>query len=178
VFIPDLFEGSPAEISWYPPNTDEKLEKLAEFFKTKADKATTLARIPGIVANADTLAPGGGGFNKRAIIGFCWGGKVANLAVGQDNVAFKVAVQCHPALLDPDDAKQVTVPMAMLPSKDEDVDAVKAYKENLKVPNYVETFSTQIHGWMAARSNLEDPEVRKEYERGYRTVLGFLHEHL
>jgi hypothetical protein len=33
----------------------------------------------------------------------------------------------------------------------------------LKVPKYVETFPTQIHGWMAARSDLENPEVRKEY---------------
>jgi len=178
VFIPDFFEDNPGDISWIPANTDEKRKALAEFFKTKADIPTVLAKVPGIVANAGKLAPDGSGFTKWAIIGCCWGAKVASLAAGQDNVVFKAAVQCHPALLDPNDAKQVTAPMAVLASKDEAVDAVKAYQENLKVPNYVETFSTQIHGWMAARSNLEDPEVRKEYERGYRTALDFLHEHL
>jgi hypothetical protein len=30
---------------------------------------------------------------------------------------------------------------------------------------------------MAARSNLEDETVRGEYERGYKTVLGFLEKH-
>ena len=54
---------------------------------------------------------------------------------------------------------------------------VEAFKAALKVPNHVETFSTQIHGWMAARGDLEDPEVRKEYERGYKTALEFLHQH-
>ena len=67
--------------------------------------------------------------------------------------------------------------MALLASKDEDPAAVDGYTKNLKVPNYVETFTTQIHGWMAARANLEDPEVRKEYERGYKTALEFLHKH-
>ena len=31
--------------------------------------------------------------------------------------------------------------------------------------------------WMC-RSNLEDPKVKAEYERGYQTLLNFFHEHL
>jgi dienelactone hydrolase len=178
VFIPDFFEGSPADISWYPPQTEEQKQKLGEFFQTKAPPPKTLSKIPGVIAQADPLAPGGSGFKKWGIVGYCWGGKVANLAVGKDNVTFKAAVQAHPAMLDPNDAKNVTVPMALLASKDETPDDVKAYKENLTVPNHVETFPTQIHGWMAARANLEDPEVRKEYERGYKTVIDFFHQHL
>jgi hypothetical protein len=52
--------------------------------------------------------------------------------------------------------------------------------EELEVPKYVETFPTQIHGWMAARSDLENPEVRKEYERGLGTQdrLSFSHSKL
>ena len=80
-------------------------------------------------------------------------------------------------MVDPNDAKQVNIPMAMLASKDEVADDVQAFKANLQVPNHVETFPTQIHGWMAARSNLDDPEVKKEYERGYQTVLSFFHQH-
>jgi dienelactone hydrolase len=111
-------------------------------------------------------------------LGYCWGGKISSLAAGKDEKLFKAAAQAHPAMVDPNDAKQVKVPMALLASKDESVDAVNAYKENLTVPKLFETFPTQIHGWMAARANLQDPEVVKEYERGYKTVLGFFHEHL
>jgi hypothetical protein len=67
--------------------------------------------------------------------------------------------------------------MALLASKDEKAEDVSAFGANLNVANYVETFPDQIHGWMAARSNLEDDKVRKEYERGYRTALGFLQKH-
>ena len=28
VFVPDFFDGEPADISWYPPDTKEKGEKL------------------------------------------------------------------------------------------------------------------------------------------------------
>jgi dienelactone hydrolase len=99
------------------------------------------------------------------------------LSAGEQNTTFKAAVQCHPAMLDPKDALGVSVPMALLASKDEKPEDVSAFAANLNVPNYVETFPDQIHGWMAARSNLEDEKVRKEYERGYRTALDFLQKH-
>ncbi|BDD56293.1 hypothetical protein MPDQ_002047 [Monascus purpureus] len=177
VFIPDFFEGQPADLSKFPPKTEEDQKNLANFFQTKAAPPKTLSRLSGIVTEANKLAPGGSGFESWSIFGYCWGGKIASLAAGKENKLFKAAVQCHPAMVDPNDAKEVTVPMAVLASKDEDPAAVDAYTKNLKVPNYVETFPTQIHGWMAARSNLEEAEVRKEYERGYRTALGFLHKH-
>lgn len=178
VFIPDFFEGEPADISWYPPTTDETKAKLGKFFETKAGPPATLAKIPGVVADANKLSPASA-FGTWGILGYCWGGKVANLAVGAEGAGgFKAAAQAHPAMVDPKDATNVKVPMALLASKDEDPAAVKGYEDNLKTAKHVETFSTQIHGWMAARSNLADPEVQKEYERGYRTVLNFFHEHL
>ncbi|OGE47839.1 hypothetical protein PENARI_c036G09081 [Penicillium arizonense] len=176
VFMPDFFEGSPADISWYPPTTDEHKEKLGNFFSTKAAPPKTLSKIPGVVAEGNKLAPGGN-FQSWSILGFCWGGKIAALASGTDNKLFKAAVQCHPAMVDANDAKAVNIPMAMLASGDEPAQDVKDFEANLKVPKHVETFSTQIHGWMAARADLENPEVRKEYERGYKTVLEFFHQH-
>lgn len=179
VFIPDFFKGEPADISWYPPTDDEKKQKLGKFFETKAAPPATLSKIPDVVADANKLSPSSSGFTAWGILGYCWGGKVANLQAGAEGAGgFKAAAQCHPAMVDPKDATKVTVPMALLASKDEDPDAVKGYQDNLKGAKLVETFPTQIHGWMAARSNLADPEVQKEYERGYRTVLGFFHEHL
>lgn len=57
----------------------------------------------------------------------------------------------HPAMIDPNDAPKVTVPVVMLPSMDEDKAAVTQFQSNLKVKNVVEWFPTVLHGWMAAR---------------------------
>ncbi|OQU99100.1 hypothetical protein CLAIMM_04787 [Cladophialophora immunda] len=176
VFMPDFFEGNPADISWYPPQTEEHQQKLGNFFQTQAVPQKTLEKIPGIVSKANETTASGN-FESWAILGHCWGGKIATLAVSGDSKLFKTAVQCHPAMLDPSDAKNVTVPMALLASKDEPAEDVKAFEANLTVPHKVETFPTQIHGFMAARSNLEDDKVRKEYERGYLTVLEFLNKY-
>lgn len=177
VFMPDFFEGSPADISWYPPDTKEKEEKLGNFFQTKAPPPNTLSRIPGLLEEANKLSPGGAGFKAWGMMGFCWGGKIASLSAGKDSI-FKAAVQCHPAMLDPKEAEDVTIPMALLASMDEDKDEVERYKNNLKVPNHIETWPTQIHGWMAARSDLLNPEVKREYENGYKTALAFFHQHM
>lgn len=72
VFMPDFFEGSPADISWYPPDNEEKGKKLGEFFETKAAPPKTLPRIPKIVEELSKSK----GIEKWAILGYCWGGKV------------------------------------------------------------------------------------------------------
>lgn len=76
-------------------------------------------------------------------------------------------------MMDPEDAKKVRVPTLLLPSQDEDPKDVEAFVTNLSVPNQVETFSDQIHGWMAARADLGNPNVAEKYRKGYQTVLGF-----
>jgi dienelactone hydrolase len=75
VFIPNFFEGEPADISWYPPDNKEKEKKLGEFFKTKAAPPKTLPRIPKIVKEASEKR----GVETWGIMGFCWGGKVCYL---------------------------------------------------------------------------------------------------
>jgi dienelactone hydrolase len=103
---------------------------------------------------------------------FCWGGKVIALT-SQAGTSFKAVAQCHPAMIDPNEALTISIPLCMLASKDEPVDNVKKFEENLRGEKYVEIFSDQIHGWMAARSDLADPRVKAEYERGYKTLLQF-----
>jgi dienelactone hydrolase len=53
------------------------------------------------------------------IMGHCWGGKVATL-ISTEGTVFKAAAQCHPSLIEPSEAKNVVVPMAVLASGDED----------------------------------------------------------
>ena len=99
---------------------------------------------------------------------------MVTLATSTPETPFTAAVSCHPAMVDPADGPNVKVPFCLLPSKDEDAGAVKGFADGLKVRNHVETFSDQIHGWMAARADLQDETVAKEYRRGYEVVLKFL----
>jgi dienelactone hydrolase len=146
VFMPDFFLGDPADISWYPPDNEEKGKKLGAFFQNQAAPPKTLQRIPGIV----NAIKKNHGVEAVGVVGYCWGGKIVNLASTQ-GTQFKVAAACHPAMVDPKDAPNVVIPMAMLPSKDEDKTAVEEYEKRLKVKHVVEWFPDQVHGWMAAR---------------------------
>ena len=84
----------------------------------------------------------------------------------------------HPAMVDPTEAPKIKVPTCLLASKDEDVEDVKKYEAALPGPKLVDTFPDQVHGWMAARADLEDERVRAEYKRGYEVVLKFLAKNL
>lgn len=71
----------------------------------------------------------------------------------------------------------MTIPMCVLGSEEEKEVDIKAFGDALKVEKHIESFGDQLHGWMSARANLEDERARKEYERGYKTVLEFFGKH-
>lgn len=96
---------------------------------------------------------------------------------GQESV-FKAGVQTSPAMVDPNEATNVKMPMCILPSKDEDEEAILKYAANLKVPHLVKTFQDQRHGFMSARGDLDDAQAVEDYERGYEIVLKWFREHL
>lgn len=73
-----------------------------------------------------------------------------NLA-SQDDSLFKAGASCHPAMVDPEDAAKLTIPFAILPSKDEDDKTVEEWKKRAAQPVVVEKFPDQVHGFMAAR---------------------------
>ncbi|KAI1109431.1 alpha/beta-hydrolase [Nemania sp. NC0429] len=174
VFIPDWFDGEPAELAWLPPDTEEKAEKLSGFFK-RFPPGVIASLLPGYVKDVSDKYPE---IKEWAIIGYCWGGKVASLVAAAPENPFKAGVSIHPAMVDPKDAEGIKIPFALLASKNEDAESVKKFGDGLKVPKHIETFSDQIHGWMAARANLEDERVASEYKRGYSVVLDFLSAHL
>jgi len=174
VFIPDFLDGEVANIKSYPPKNDEQKKTLDAFFAGVAAPLKTVARIATVVKDFKDKNPN---IESIGIVGFCWGGKVATLVCGADS-AFKAGAKAHPAMVDPSDAEKVTIPFCVLASKDEDAEAISGFDKNLKVPKHVETFSDQIHGWMAARGNLEDERNKAEYERGYKILLKFFKNNL
>ncbi|KAJ1335932.1 dienelactone hydrolase family protein [Microdochium nivale] len=169
VFIPDWFGGEPCPIEIFPPDTKEKEEQLGSFFK-KFPPPGIAAKVPAYVKAVAEKNPE---IKSWAILGYCWGGKVTTLVTSSNENPFKAAAVVHPAMVDPVDAEGIKVPFAMLASKDEPADDVKKFENALKVTKHVEIFDDQIHGWMAARSDLEDKRVLEEYTRGYETVLDF-----
>lgn len=147
--MPDFFDGKPADISWYPPDNDEKGAKLGEFFKTAAAPPKTLERIPKVVSELSKSR----GVESWAILGFCWGGKIVNLSSFEGSL-FKVAAAAHPAMVAGDDAKQVTIPYAMLPSQDEDKEEVGKWEKNIKTEHIVEFFPDQVCLFTCPRASI------------------------
>ncbi|RDL41007.1 putative hydrolase related to dienelactone hydrolase [Venustampulla echinocandica] len=175
VFIPDWFEGNAADISWYPPDNEEKGKKLGNFFKTTGAPPKTAGRISGYLKEAEKFNPN---IKTWGIVGFCWGGKVVSLVTSTDSTPFKAAAECHPAMVDPSDAININIPLCFLASRDEPEADVQKFEANLTGDKHFETFKDQIHGWMAARGDLEDAKVKEEYERGYKILLAFFGKYL
>ncbi|KAI9056202.1 hypothetical protein LZ554_001130 [Drepanopeziza brunnea f. sp. 'monogermtubi'] len=174
VFMPDWFEGNAADISWLPADTEEKGKALGNFFQTTGAPPTTAKKIPGFLKEIEKLHAG---INTWGVVGFCWGGKIVSLTSGTDT-PFKAAAECHPAMVDPSEASAIKIPLCMLASKDEPASDVEKFKQGLSGEKHVEIFGDQIHGWMAARADLDDARVKEEYERGYRTLLEFFAKYM
>ncbi|KAL9102862.1 MAG: hypothetical protein Q9163_002043 [Psora crenata] len=176
VFMPDFFLGKPVPLDMFPPDTDEKKKKLGEFFAGPAAPAKTAQLVPQLVKKLEATEEGKG-VQKWGSLGMCWGGKIVSLT-SQSGTPFSAAAEVHPAMVDRNDAKGITIPLCMLASGDENEDEVKAFNDELQVPNHIETFRDQVHGWMGARGDLKKDRVKEEYERGYKTVLEFYRKHL
>ena len=73
VFMPDWFEGSPADISWYPPDNEEKGKKLGAFFSGPAAPPKILEKMPTVLEALKKESSA----ESWGIVGYCWGGKVS-----------------------------------------------------------------------------------------------------
>lgn len=49
--------------------------------------------------------------------------------------------------------------------------------EEVRTKSHVETYDA-IHGWMAARANLDDEDALRLYKKGYEQVVDYLTDHL
>ena len=76
-------------------------------------------------------------------------------------------------MVDANDAPGVKIPFLMMPSKDEPKEDVEKWEKAIKVKSEVKWWPNQIHGFMAARSDLKDSAVKKDYEAAYQTVLNW-----
>ncbi|KAB8294817.1 hypothetical protein EYC80_006778 [Monilinia laxa] len=177
VFVPDFFgPGNEAGIAYWPADTDEKWDYILKVFREQAETEKNLKKLEGfmeILKERDELK----GVKSWGVAGYCWGAKIVTLA-SQEGTIFKAGAQTHPSLVDPEDAKSVTIPQIVLLSKDENKEQCKEYEDNLKVNKYFEAFDDQVHGWMSSMGDLKNTKSRVEYYRGYKLWSDFFANYL
>ncbi|KAF7588827.1 hypothetical protein BBP40_005181 [Aspergillus hancockii] len=127
VIMPHWFRGSTAQLSWVPPVTEEQQQKLGNFLQMKASAAIVVPRVQSIAKELKAIFPE---VQQLGIFGFCWGGKLVSQSC-QEGTLFLLAAQTSQARLGPEEAKQISVPMALLVPGDEDSAVVAQYAENL-----------------------------------------------
>jgi dienelactone hydrolase len=113
--MPVFFGDHPADIANYPPKTPPQQKAIVDFMTGPANPAGT---VPLILPLLDAMKKENPQIESWAILGYCWGGKIAAL-VSQEGTPFKASGQCHPSLLELDDATKLTIPHITLPSMDE-----------------------------------------------------------
>ncbi|EMR90168.1 putative dienelactone hydrolase protein [Botrytis cinerea BcDW1] len=149
VFVPDFFgPGNEADIAYWPADTGEKWDYIFKIFENQAEKEKNLKRLGefmNVLKERDEVK----NVKSWGIAGYCWGAKIVTMA-SQEGTIFKAGAQTHPSLVDPEDAKLVTIPQIVLLSKDENKEQCKTYENNVKVEKYFEAFDDQVHGWMSS----------------------------
>jgi len=115
VFMPVFFGENPADIADYPPKTPPQFENIMKFMTGPADPAKTLPLVLPLLEEMKKQNPQ---IESWAILGYCWGGKIAALS-SQAGTPFKASAQCHPSLLELADATKITIPHAVLASMEE-----------------------------------------------------------
>lgn len=68
VFMPDFFEGKPADIAWYPPTDETKQKLLGEWFQTQGSPFEGAKKIDPILKSIEKEYSG---IKSWGVIGVC-----------------------------------------------------------------------------------------------------------
>lgn len=113
--MPDFFGDNPADAANYPPKNPAQTKAIGDFMTGPANPNK---KLPLIIPILEAIQQANPQIESWAIMGYCWGGKIAAL-MSQTGTPFKASAQCHPSLLEQDDASKITIPHAVLPSMEE-----------------------------------------------------------
>lgn len=136
VFMPDWFGDHPQDLDNFPPKTPKQFKAILDFMQGPGNPEKTVPLIAPLMGDIQKAHPE---IESWCILGFCWGGKIASL-VCQKGTIFKAAAQCHPSLLETEDAKKVVVPMCILPSQDEVPEVSHPHGLQIRDLNVTESF--------------------------------------
>ncbi|TVY85488.1 putative AIM2 family protein, partial [Lachnellula suecica] len=127
VIVPDFFKGGKMEEEWMTKPTESNKPLKEEFFKFAMDFKNFAPVLDEVVEKGKAKW---GSVEAWGAYGLCWGGKVVALTSGA-STPFKASGQVHPARLETEDAKKITIPHIVLASNGEDEKIVNEYKEVL-----------------------------------------------
>lgn len=116
------------------------------------------------------------------LAGFCWGGMIAMkaAALGADG-ELKATANCHAAMVSPELAEKVTVPMLIMPSgEDPDHTPLKEVLDKKPFGDKCEyrRFDDMHHGFCAARGDWSIPEQATRAGEAIDTFVKFFDTHL
>lgn len=180
VFMPDFF-SSPAPMEWMAmpdivtgiePAADE--QALEDFCagpgntQQTVDKVLRLQRLLDDEQSQSTI---------WGLIGYCWGGYVANFLL-QADMPFVACAELHPGFPGREIAETVARPILALCSKDELEAEYKDFRPHVRSAFHAVHFDTMLHGWMSSRGDLTKPDIELEYCKGYDLLIEFFAKHL
>lgn len=168
--VPDLFKGKALPLDVHPPDTDEK-QKIIKAFQPLMDPSLHIPSVKQVVDEVTT---------KRGIIswgsfGLCFGGMITAM-MSAEGTSFKASGTAHPGRPSPAQAQAIVIPYLCLFSKEDGEPAtVEEYGNILKGKKgcIVEHYPNMHHGWMGARSRLDDEANVQEFKRGWSQVAEF-----
>ncbi|WFD42431.1 carboxymethylenebutenolidase [Malassezia psittaci] len=186
VYLPDLFDGNPLPLDTIPADTQEKQTRMSSCKTRATDQVFTGLGNP--IRYSEQLTSLGNylksqGYKSVGLYGLCWGSKPAAIVSSQDT-PYSALVLIHASLLEPDDAKKITIPTANFTSSHEDNDVIRAFNAEAKAnPSIGSTFVTHHypdahHGFAGARADLEDNSLRASFQDVYQRTANFFLQHL
>ncbi|WFD36133.1 carboxymethylenebutenolidase [Malassezia cuniculi] len=176
VVFPNFFRDNNWPIDGFPPRDEDEAKRFGEWLETIGEFG---ARLKDLQNTVDALK--GEGFEKFGLYGTCWGAKAAVQASGA-NTQFSGLVQLHPAFVNVEDAKKLTIPVAFFPSRDEpkeDVDAFWAAVQansSIASKSQFKYYTNMHHGWAAARADLKDEDNYFAFQDVYTRVAEFFND--
>ncbi|PWA02748.1 hypothetical protein BB558_001101 [Smittium angustum] len=169
VFMPDFLRSDPTL-----PLIKSDLGKILELIERKG----TYEYLEGDFDITKNHIKNVEGFQSVALVGFCWGTKMA-MQLSAHDTFYKAAALIHPSLLELSDFENVQCPIVILPSKDE-----RDFTKDFAVINaksfgnlcYQQRFDDMKHGWCAARGEWSNPHIASRSNEAFSIVMSRFHQ--
>jgi len=170
VVMPDFLVGQYASPEMFS-GTPEANEKRTAFFSQFPGAVPSQAKPVGDAIRELKSQ----GYSKIGSVGYCWGWKATMVA---DEIEGLSAIAgCHPSMSAPEDADKINVPLCLIPTSGEDMEVMdkiySAVEKKLPGKNVFDNYQDQVHGFMAARADLDDEKVKAAYTKAYHTLAKF-----
>ncbi|KAF8320077.1 hypothetical protein DL93DRAFT_2164249 [Clavulina sp. PMI_390] len=165
VVMPDFAHGKPYDLNRYdnpPEGVTPGAEVKAHFFEPKFFQE----RVDEVVAVAKDLRKDG--YTFVGCLGLCWGGRVCLTAGSVQPKVLDACASNHPAALAVEDGEKLQAPVALFPSKTDQIDVAETIYKTIKAKPFgavseFHAYTDMHHGWSGAHAYLEKEDNYKQF---------------